>query len=320
MSSGPDAGRLLRVLVALVVTGLLGGTAAALALTEQLKLERSPVLRTDVGKLLGPNCRCRDSRIPIDFRLRKADRLTVVVVDSNGRVVRTLLSSTFRPRGFERFSWDGRDDFGQVVAAGTYKPRLHLAREHRTILMPNPIRVDPTAPRIARVSLSPRVFSPDGNFSREVVRIRYRSSERVRALLYVNGRPRVETRPYAMSGLLRWYGKVRGVALPAGRYRLTLRAQDLAGNLSPPVAVGSVRIRYIEVLPHVLRVRPGGRIRVRVSTDAKRFEWRLGTAGHGHSRARLLVLRAPNAPGQYRLVVTERGHSAQALVVVGSGQ
>ena len=71
-----DSLRRARVLVAIVVTFLLGGTAAAFALTEQLKLERSPVLRTDVGKLLGPNCRCRYGRIRIAFRLRKADRRT----------------------------------------------------------------------------------------------------------------------------------------------------------------------------------------------------------------------------------------------------
>ena len=317
----PDGRRLLRTLVAVVVAGLLGGTAAALALTEQLKLERSPVLRTHVDKLLGPRCRCRHSRISIDFRLRKADRLTVVVVDSDDNVVRTLLSSTFRPRGLQRLRWDGRDDFGQVVAAGTYKPRIHLAREHRTILMPNPIRVDPTAPRIALVSLTPRVFSPDGDFRHEVVSIHYRASERARALLYVNGRPRprVRTKPYARTGVVRWHGKFMGQSLPAGRYRLVIRAVDLAGNLSPPVSIGTVRIRYIEIGPHVLHATPGARIGFRVSTDAKRFDWRFGSGGGGHSRPGLLVLRAPTAPGRYRLVVTENGHTAQALLIVGSG-
>jgi FlgD Ig-like domain len=311
----PDGRRLLRVLVALVVAGLLGGTAAALALTEQLKLERSPVLRTHVGKLLG-----RHGRIPIDFSLRKADRLTVVVVDSNGHVVRTLLPARLRPRGFQRFSWDGRDDAGQMVAAGIYKPRLHLAREHRTILMPNPIRVDPNKPRIALVSLTPTVFSPDGDFSHEVVRIRYGASERARALVYVNGRPRVRTKPYAFSGLALWHGKTAGgIGLPAGHYRLALRAVDLAGNLSPLVPIGTVRIRYIEVTPHVLHAAPGARIGFLVSTDAKRFDWRFGSSGGGHSRAGTLVLRAPAAPGRYRLVVTENGHSATALLIVGSG-
>ena len=314
MSSLPDGRRLLRVLVALVVTGLLGGTAAALALTEQLKLERSPVLRTHVGKLLG-----RHGRVAIDFVLRKADRLTVVVVDSDGHVVRTVLPSRFRPRGPQRFSWDGSDDFGELVPAGTYKPRLHLAREHRTILMPNPIRVDPVAPRVALVSLAPRVFSPDGDYAREVVRVHYRTSERARALLYVNGHPRVEVRPYAFKGLLLWRGKRLGEGLPAGRYRLALRAEDLAGNLSPPVSIGSVRIRYIEVRPHILHARPGARIGFRISTDAKRFEWRFGSGGHGRSRPGLLVLRAPSASGCYRLFVTESGHTARALLIVEPG-
>ena len=315
MSSLPDGGsRLLRVVVALVVTGLLGGTAAALALTEQLKLERSPVLRTHVGKLLGLH-----GRIPIDFVLRKADRLTVVVVDSNGRVVRTLLLSRFRPRGLQRLSWNGRNDSGQVVPAGIYKPRLHLAREHRTILMPNPIRVDPVAPRIALVSLTPRVLSPDGDYLGDVLYIHYRTSERARALLYVNGHQRRELQRYVLGGLLRWGGKRFGVPFPAGRYRLAIRALDLAGNLSPRVSIGFVRIRYIEVRPHVLHARPGARIRFRVSTDAKRFDWRLGTAGRGSSRSRLLVLRAPSAPGRYGFVVSENGHEARALVIVGAG-
>jgi hypothetical protein len=308
-----DGRRFLRALVAVVVAALLGGTAAALALTEQLKLERSPVLRTHVGKLIGLH-----GRIPIDFALRKADRLTVVVVDSNGRVVRTLLPARYRPRGFQRFSWDGRDDAGQAVPAGIYKPRLHLAREHRTILMPNPIRVDPVAPRIALVSLTPRVLSPDGDYRGDVLYIHYRTSERARALLYVNGQRRRELQRYALSGLLRWGGKRLGQPLPAGRYRLALRALDLAGNLSPLVPIGSVRIRYIEVRPHVLHARPGGRIGFRVSTDAKRFDWRFGSSGGGQSRPGLLVLRAPAVPGRYRLVVSENGHTATSLLIVGA--
>jgi hypothetical protein len=300
--------------VAIVVAALLGGSAAAFALTEQLKLERSPVYRTHVGKLLGPSCNCPLRRIPIQFVLRKAGRISVVVVDSDGHVVRTLLASAVRPKGLQTFTWDGRDDAGQVVAAGTYKPRIHLFREHRTILMPNPIRVDPTAPRILGVSLSTRVFSPDGDGRRDFVRIHYRATEPSRALVYVNGVRRPKSKRYAESGVARWFGS----GLGPGRYRLKLRTLDLAGNLSAPVDLGVVRIRFISVKPHVQHVRPRARIGFRVVTDAKTFTWRLGRRT-GTSRPGLLVLRAPVAPGRYRLVVSANGHTAGSAVFVEAG-
>jgi hypothetical protein len=305
-----DSLRRARVLVAIVVTFLLGGTAAAFALTEQLKLERSPVLRTKVGKLLAPRCACKQRRVPVDFVLRKPDRVTVVIVDSHGQVVRTLLSDGYR-RGGQFFNWDGRNDFGGVVPAGTYKPRLHLAHDHRTILMPNPIRVDPIAPAVALVSLAPRVFSPDGDGRRDVVRVRFKTSEPARGLLYVDDLPPLSTHRYAETGVLRWFGR----GLSAGPHRLVLRAIDLAGNVSKPVSIGSVRIRFVTVGPHVLRAKTGARVGFRVRTDARRFTWQLGKR-RGSSRPGLLVLRTPSAPGRYRLVVTANGHSARAVVIV----
>jgi hypothetical protein len=298
-------------LVAIVVTFLLGGTAAAFALTEQLKLERSPVLRTSVGKLLGPNCHCRKyGTVSIGFALRKPDTLTVAIVDSHGQVVRTLLSGGYR-RGAQQLVWDGRNDFGDVVPAGTYKPRLHLAHDHRTILMPNPIRVDPTAPTVSLTSLTPRIFSPDGDGRNDVVRVHYRASESARGLLYVDGRLRVRSKRYTTAGVLRWLGS----GLGSGLHRVVLGAIDLAGNVSKPVPVGIVRIRFVTVGPPVLRAGTGARVGFRVRTDARRFTWRFGKR-HGSSRPGLLVLRTPSAPGRYRLVVTANGHSARALVIV----
>jgi FlgD Ig-like domain len=304
----PD-GRRARVAAALLVAGLLGGSAAAFAYTEHLKLERSPVLRTHVGKLIGPRCHCQWRRIPIQFVARKPDRLSVVVVDSHGNVVRTLLASTPRPAGPQRFVWDGRDDAGRVVPAGTYKPRLHLANEHRTILMPNSIRVDTVRPTTSLVSLAPRVFSPGLGFRHHVVRIRWRTSETAQALLYVNGRTQLKSK-YAEKGVLKWLG----LGLPAGRYRLSLRAIDLAGNLSALLPIGVVRVRYIDVRPHVLRPLAGARIGFRVVADARRIEWRFA-GRQGTSRPGLLILRARRA-GRFHLVVSANGHGATALVIV----
>ena len=299
-----------QIAAAVVAVALLGGSAAAFAFTEHLKLEKSPVYRTRVGKQLGPNCHCQYRKIPIQFTLRKRDRLSVVVVDSDGKVVRTLLMSTPVRAGRQRFGWDGRDDSGQVVPAGTYKPRLHLANEHRTILMPNPINVDPTAPTISLVSLAPRVFSPGRAFRRNHAAIRWRASEPVQALLYVDGQLRVHRRRFIEKGTLPWLG----TGLPAGRYHLVLRAVDRTGNVSDGVPLGVVRIRYVDVRPHVLRPLAGAKIGFRVIADARRIHWRFGRR-RGTSRPGLLLLRAPK-PGRYRLVLTVDGHTAEALVIV----
>jgi hypothetical protein len=299
-----------RFLVALLVVGLLGGTVAAFAVTEHLKLERSPVYRTKVGRLLGPNCRCEHAQIPIRFALRKPETLTVAIVDSRDRVVRTLLESGPRPRGEQRLSWDGRDDAGQVVPAGTYKPLVRLAQDRRRILMPNPIKVDTTAPVVSVVSVRPRVFSPDGDTRADNVRIRVRMSEPARAQLYVNGRLRPHLLRYRTTGVLRWFGS----KLPSGRYRLVVRAVDRTGNRSRPAPAGVVRIRFVSVRPHVLHAAPGAKLHFRLRTDARKARWRLGRS-HGLSGPGRLVLRAPR-PGRHFLVVTVNGHAARALVIV----
>jgi hypothetical protein len=110
---------------------------------------------------------------------------------------------------------------------------------------------------------------------------------------------------------LRWFG----AGYPAGRYRLVVRAVDLAGNLSGPVNAGVVRIRFVSVRPHVLHAKAGAKVGFRVRTDARRFRWRLGNAG-GSSQPGLLVLRAPAAAGRYVLRVTADGHPARAVLIV----
>ncbi|HEY6836267.1 MAG TPA: FlgD immunoglobulin-like domain containing protein [Gaiellaceae bacterium] len=299
-----------QIAAGIVVAALLGGSAAAFAYTEHVKLERSPVFATRVGKHLGPNCRCQYRKIPIQFTLRKPDRLTVVVVDSDGNVVRTLLSRTAVRAGRQRFGWDGRNDAGQVVPEGTYKPRLHLAREHRTIVMPNPIKVDTTAPTISLVALVPRVFSPGKGFRKNRVVVHWRASEPVQALLYANGKLRVHRRPFVDKGFFHWLG----TGLPAGQYHLVLRAVDRTGNVSAGVPLGVVHIRFVEVRPHVVLAKAGTKVGFRVIADARRIHWRFGNR-RGTTGAGILLLRVAK-PGRYRLVVSVDGHSAQALAIV----
>ncbi len=298
----------------LLVLALLGCTAAAFAVTEGLKLEKSPIAGTVVSKVVAPDStKSENTTALIEFVLRKPDRLTVQIVNGNGDVIRTLARSRPARRGSQTFAWDGRGDLGQIVPDGNYRPRVHLAREHRTIGLPNTIRMDASPPLIKLGKVSPRVFSPDGDFRMEYVRIRYRTSEKAQAILYVDGVQRITVKRLVRSGKLDWGGQAAR-RVGAGLHRLRLRAIDSAGNLSNPTRAVVVRIRYIELQRHVLHVKSGALFRVRVLTDAKHYSWHLGSAG-AVTRKHLLVVRA-GQPGTYHLVVAANGHVSRALVVV----
>jgi hypothetical protein len=301
-----------RLLPTLLVLALLGCTAAAFAVTEGLKLQKSPIGRTVVGKVVAPDS-LQHRRVRIRFVLRRADRLTVEIANGSGQVVRVLARDQANPRGTRPFFWDGRDDAGRVVPDGNYVPRVHLARERRTIVLPNTIRMDATPPLVRLVSVQPLVFSPDGDFQHDFVRVTYQTNERASVLLYVDGEPTIQVRRYRRAGKLDWRGKA-GRGPQAGPHRLRLRALDLATNLGPPSRAVTVIVRYVELRPHVLHVKTGARFGFRVLTDAKSYAVHLGDL-HARRSGQILYLHAP-APGSYVLRVAANGHVARALVVV----
>jgi hypothetical protein len=290
----------------LLVVALLAATAAAFAVTEGLKLEPSPVLGTAVDKVFSPVCKCETKVARIAFRLRKADGLTLVIVGGGGHVVRTLISGRRFSRGRHGFTWNGRDDAGALVKDGSYRPRVHLAAAHRTIVLPNPIRVD-TRPPTARLTIKRRVFTP----GRTRIEAYYRVSELAHATLYANNRRVVGPSLFSrLSDKLDWFGK----GVKAGRYRLTLRAVDLAGNVGRATRPITVRVVYVQLASHSLRAKAGGAIAVRfgpVGTVRWTLHGRTGVARHGKLR-----IKAPAQPGRYTLYVLSGGHADRATVVV----
>jgi hypothetical protein len=299
----------------LVVVFLLGGTAAAFAVTQGLKLEKSPVLSPRIDKTFSPTCDCDRNAAHISFKLRKGDRTTLEVVDGDDDVVRTL----FRDRRFGpvrlEAGWDGKDDAGRVLPDGDYRPRVRLADAHRTITFPNEMRIDTERPRVERFSVSRRVLSPDGDGRADGVSVSYRLSERSRVWLLVNGKVRARRFGQAPTGAVQWYGKFRGRSVQPRLYRLELVAADDAGNRSERVSLGAVRVRYVELGLDSIRVRAGTRFGVRVGADARSYSW-LFARGRGTSTARYLVLRAPRNPGRYRLFIEANGRGDSARVVV----
>lgn len=301
---------------AALVAALLVATALAFAYTEQLKLTPSPIFGTRVpAKTFSPLCRCETDTATIGFRLREADRLEIDIV-RDGDVVRRLVRGRDVPRGgYVRVRWNGRDDAGRVVAEGSYRPRVRLEHQRRTIVLPNPIVVDTTPPRVRLTRLAPRVFSPDGDGRGDRVAVGYRLDEPARASLLVDGERAVRKKGQKTEGTIDWYGKQAGRSLPRGRYRLEVEAVDLAGNKSRPTPARTVVIRYVALGRDRIETRPGGRIAVLVLADAASVGWKLG-ARTGAARPGTLRLRAPLQPGRFTLTVTVRGHSARAAVIV----
>ena len=60
------------------------------------------------------------------FELREPDRVELVVLDTRGRLVRTLIDGIC-PAGRSEVTWRGDDDAGRAVASGTYVYRLRAA-------------------------------------------------------------------------------------------------------------------------------------------------------------------------------------------------
>lgn len=298
-----------------LVAGLLVATALAFVYTEKLKLTLSPIFDTKVEKLVSPVCDCRTGTATISFRLRKADRMSVDVIDENGNAVRTLVRNEPTPRGRTTLHWDGRAQNGEAVPEGDYEPRVHLVGQHRTIVMPNPMRVDVTPPHIQLVSLGPRVFSPDGDSRKERIIARFVIDEPSNALLFVNGVRRALKRGQLEKGRIEWSGKVDGKSPPPGVYRISLGSRDTAGNLGPHTPEKKVLIRYVALGRDRIVTVAGARFAVLVLSDAARVQWKLGKRT-GTARPGTLKLRVPLQPGRYTLTVTANGFSDDATVIV----
>jgi hypothetical protein len=302
-----------RFLSTLLVVALLGGTAAAFAVTQGLKTRPSPITAPRIQKVFSPECDCPTRVALIQFRLRKPDRVRLQIVDGGGNVVRTLVPGRRLRRGTVTYTWNGRDDDGGFVAEGVYKPRVHLADQHRTIDLPNEMRVDTTAPRISIVSLEPRTISPNGDGRNDRVRIAYAISEPAHAILYVGSDRVIYTLRQLQRSSLEWNGKIDGRPVGPGVHRLRLAAEDRAGNVADGKVVRVV-VRYVELARQTIRAKAGTRFGVRVFAD-RRVRWRLG-ARRGTAAPGLVVLRAPAKPGRYTLAVTIPGHADAADVIV----
>jgi hypothetical protein len=73
----------------------------------------------------------------VPYQIPRPGRVTVRVIDTRGRTVRTL-EDGFRAAGFHEVLWDGRDERGNPAATGVYSVRMEagdFSRQVKVVLM-----------------------------------------------------------------------------------------------------------------------------------------------------------------------------------------
>lgn len=91
--------------------------AAALFATWKAAIPQRPVLKLDVEGYA-------PSRIVLRYELEKAGRVSIVIHAAGGKLVRELLHGVERNAGKNEEGWDGKDEQGNVLPAGTYSWKL----------------------------------------------------------------------------------------------------------------------------------------------------------------------------------------------------
>ena len=148
---------LARVVFALLVAATFG----AFFVSQKLKNAESVAEYTKLRHYFSPNGDGVRDRDRITFKVEKADRLTITVVNLAGDRVRRLATGVdARPERPVTVVWDGRSDDGIRAPDGRYRLQVGLRRTGRTVTIPGAFNVDTTAPKPVVVSVKPATAGP----------------------------------------------------------------------------------------------------------------------------------------------------------------
>ncbi len=319
---------------------LVVATVAAFFVTQHLKVTTPVITGMSHPQPFSPGT-CKPTTHISFYLLHRSDDVSIYVIDSNGTIVRTLVTGMYmraRPPVRRVFVWNGREDNGSLAPDGTYYFRVGLARQGRSIdLTGYPAELKTVAPRpvVTRIdnALLPlgagAVIHYAGNESRGGMIHVYRTD--------LPGAPRlVWSFPTPWRGEQAiWDGRVHGAPAPAGTYLIGLSVTDRACNtgqfpaIIPPTpgstAGAGVTVRYLAAEPQLDPVRAGAKATVFVDARHHSYTWtlsRLGSpkplgSGQGSSPQLEVPLPAGGA-GLYELTVHSGTRSTSVPLVAYS--
>ena len=293
------------VLVAATFAVLVAATFAAFFVTQRLKRSPAIVEGASVTQFFSPVGE-GNKRARIVFGLTKGDDVTVAIQHAGGDVVRTL----FRNRKVKRFSrvittWDGRDDSGARVPDGSYRVRVGLSNQGRSVVIPGVTNLNTRRPRPRILRVSPvnpaggPALLPRRDGSGKPLTVRYRGPAFRPAQFTVfrtDVRPAVAVAHFTGKRHKRtaqWNGlDDRGKPLPEGTYLIAVSVQDRAGNvgtdpspLPPKLAAlkvpghGGVTVRRLAAMAPLVPTGSGADATFFVQGAGTPYRWTLRRVG-----------------------------------------
>jgi hypothetical protein len=343
--------RLARAAFALLVLATLG----AFVVTQKLKSAPPLVVRPHITPVFSPAPEARVREALVSFFILHGDDISVSIVDADGRIVRQL-ASRYLP-GHQRITlhWNGRVSSGAIAPDGSYKARVALIHQGRTIDLAQPIRLDTRPPRPRVLDVTPRhgagpVFLPQHGVRAVTIHVAGLEGRRARLVIYRTdvSPPRQVAAPRLIrehQATIDWDGTIDGAPAPAGTYLMGLSVADRAGNPAtfpphvPPAPGGvsgraGVTIRHLAAAPPLTPVLAGTSATAFVDARGHAYSWGLRRLGgkkllaHGRDRGARLRLRVPRqrsgldvltlVSGAYRTSVplVVRGTTPHAVLVV----
>lgn len=301
-----------------VFAALVVATFAAFFVAQNLKTKPNVIAELGVSeRTISPNNDGRFDYVDIGVVLRRDEQVDLTVIDAAGDTVRRFDGGSL-PAG-ERFRarWRGETDAGGRAKDGTYRLRLGLRREGRSLVLPRTVAVDTQPPKPRVLSIGPdkesrgpelvptatgapadiRFFAPGTKVAVEIWKTDSTPPRRVTSLT-------VPEPDQFESGVARttWDGTRRGRAVSPGTYAVVVRSRDSAGNIgwSIPERVlrrgprrgevapgrGGITVRYLGVEPSLLPVQAGKTFSVAVDARGGTYNWRVRRVGEPNANNR----------------------------------
>lgn len=286
-----------------VFAALVVATFAAFFVAQRLKHTPTALQQVRGAQVFSPNGDGRLDKLAVSWELKKADTISVDVIDKGDNEVASLLTDR-RLKAHRRLTvtWDGRNEGGHRAPDGIYRLRVTLSDEGRTVIVRHRYRLDTTPPDPVVASVGP-LDAPGPellpNAAGEVV-VHTKPTGREPAVVVYRtsgAKPQFVTRLPVERATAVWDGKLAGSMVSHGTYVAVAEWRDEAGNLGTSVPIdpktnvpalrygerypgnGGITVRYLELQPPAEPVKGGAVVTFGVDARGARYEWDLRRLG-----------------------------------------